>query len=76
MIVLMAGHRQTEALDGVGNEAGRPVMADSVERFDDRRQIVAAEVTHQPGQFFVGSAFDQLCNRALVADVIEEPLAP
>jgi hypothetical protein len=26
MIVLMAGHRQTEALDGVGNEAGRPVI--------------------------------------------------
>jgi hypothetical protein len=76
MIVLMAGHRQAIALDGVSNETGRPVVVDIVERFDDRRQIVAAEVTHQLRQFFVGSAFDQLCNRALVADVIEQPLAP
>ena len=72
----MAGHRQAIALDGVSNETGRPVVVDIVERFDDRRQIVAAEVTHQPGQLFVGSVFDQLGNRALVADVIEQAPAP
>jgi hypothetical protein len=76
MIVLVAGHREAEALDRVSNEAGRPIVVDTIERFEDRRQIVAAEVVHQPSQFFVGSSFDQFCNRTLVADVVEQALAP
>ena len=41
-----------------------------------RRQVVAAEVVHQPGQLVVGPRFDQLAHGALVADLVHQALAP
>ena len=76
VVVLVAGDRQAEALHRVGDEAGRPVVIDLVEGFDDRRQVVAAEVVHQPRQLVVGARLDQLCHRTLVADLVHQPLAP
>ena len=35
MIVLVAGERQSQALDGVSDETDRPVVIDAVERLDD-----------------------------------------
>ena len=77
MIVLVAGERQAEPLDGVGDEADRAIMrARLFESLDQRRQVVAAEIGHQPRQFFVAAAFDQPGNGALVADVVEQAFAP
>ena len=76
VVVLVAGDRQAEALDRVGDEAGRPVVIDLVEGFDDRRQVVAAEIVHQPRQLVVGALLDQLRHRALIADLVEQALAP
>ena len=76
VIVLVAGHRQAEALDRVADEAGRLVGLDAVEGFQHRRQIVAAEIVHQRGEFVVAALFDQLADVALVADLVVEPLAP
>ena len=76
VIVLVAGERQAEALDRVGDEADRPIVIDGVERRDDRRQIVAAEIVHQPRQLIVAALFDQPRHRALVADLVVEALAP
>ena len=50
MVVLVAGERQAEALDGVGDEADRPVVLDLAERLDQRRQVVAGEIGHQAAQ--------------------------
>ena len=77
MIVLVAGERQAEPFDGIGDEADRPIMrARLFEGLDQRRQVVAAEIGHQPRQFLVAAAFDQPGNRALIADVVEQALAP
>ncbi len=62
VVVLVAGDRQAEALHRVGDEAGRPVVVDLVERLDDRRQVVAAEIVHQPRQLVVGALLDQLAS--------------
>ena len=48
VIVLVAGERQAEALDRVGDEAVRPVVRDAVEGLEHGIQIVAAEIGHQP----------------------------
>ncbi len=49
MVVLVAGERQAEALDRVGDEAGRPVVGGRLlERLEQRRHVVAGEVGHQP----------------------------
>ena len=48
MVVLVAGKRQAETLDRVGDEAGRPVVAARrLEGVEQARQIVAAEIGHQ-----------------------------
>ena len=72
----MAGKRQAVALDRIGDEADRPIVIDGVERLDDRRQIVAAEIVHQPRQLIVAALFDQPRHRPLVADLVIETLAP
>ena len=76
MVVLVAGERQPEALDGVGDEADRPVVIDFVEGVDQRRQVVAGEVGHQAMKLVVRARFDQPRDRALIADLVVEALAP
>ncbi len=77
VIVLVAGERQTKALDRVGDEAdGTVVRARRLEGVEQHREIVAAEIAHQRGQFFVAAACDQRGHGALVADLVHQPLAP
>ena len=47
VVVLVAGERQAEALDRVGDEAVRPVVLDAVERLEHAVEVVAAEIGHQ-----------------------------
>src|SRR5712691_4798784 len=51
-------------------------MIDLAEGLDQRRQVVAGEVGHQPRQLLVGPRLDQPRDLALVADLVDEPLAP
>ncbi len=76
VIVLVPGERQAVALDRVSDEANRPVVIDAVEGLDDRGEIVAAEIVHQPRQFVVAARLDQSRHRALIADLVEQTLAP
>jgi len=46
------------------------VVVDPAEGVDDGRQVVAAEIVHQPRQLFVGARLDQSGHRALVADLV------
>ena len=50
MVVLVAGERQAETLDRVGDEAVRPVVLDAVERLAHALEVMAAEIGHQPGE--------------------------
>ena len=45
-------------------------MVDLVEGLEQRRQVVAAEIGHQPRQLVVGARLDQPRHRALVADLV------
>ena len=47
VIVLVAGERQPEALDRVGDEAVRPVVLDRLERLAHQIEIMAAEIGHE-----------------------------
>ena len=51
-------------------------MLDGAEGLRQRRQIVAAEIVHQPRQFVVGALLDQGCDRSLIADLVIQALAP
>jgi hypothetical protein len=65
------------ALDGVGDEADGAVMfLRRFEGFQQGRQIMTAEIAHQPRQLAVGTALDQLRDRPLVADIVMQALAP
>src|SRR5690606_22412871 len=58
-------------------EAHRTVMlARSLEGIEQRRQVVAAEIAHECCKFFVAAALDQTRDVALVANVVEQTLAP
>ncbi len=70
VVVLVAGHRQAEALHRVADEADRLVMLDAAEGLGQRRQVVAAEIVHQPRQFVVRALLDQCGDRALIADLV------
>src|SRR5437868_1102602 len=50
VVILVPGERQAIAFDRVGDEANRPVVIDRVESGNDRAQIMAAEIVHQPRQ--------------------------
>ncbi len=80
MVVLVAGERQTEALDGIGDEADRPVVRHAAEGFQQSRQVVAGEIGHQPRQLLVRARRDQprhVTRRIVVAaDLVVEALAP
>ncbi len=75
MIVLVALERQTDALDGVGDETNRPIMIDRLERSQHARHVVAAEIRHQRQQFIIAAFFDQFRHSPLIADVVEEMFA-
>ena len=53
VVVLVAGEGQAEAFYGVADEAGRLVVVGVVEGFEQRRQIMAAEIVHQRGELVV-----------------------
>ena len=77
VIVLVAGECEARALDGVADEAGRPVvLGGRIERLDQRRQVVPAEIAHQLRKLFVGALVEQLAHRPLIAEVVHQPLAP
>ena len=71
MIVLMAGKGQTKTLDGVGDEADRPIVVDVGEGVDQRRQVMPGEIGHESRQLLIGARLDQPRDRALIADLIE-----
>ena len=77
VVVLVTGEREARALDGVADEAGRPVvLRGGIERLDQRRQVVPAEIAHQPRELVVRSLVDQLRHRTLIAEIVHQPLAP
>ena len=77
MVVLMAGDWQPKPFDRVSDEADRPVMLPgSSESFQERFNIVPAEVPHQGCKFLVAAPLDQSRDISLIADVVQEPLAP
>src|SRR6185295_18351238 len=47
-----------------------------MERLDQRRQVVAGEVGHQAAKLLVAALLDQARHAVLLADVVEEALAP
>ena len=76
VIVLVAGERQAEALDGVSDEAVGHVGIDLAQRLQHRLHVVAGEVGHQVLQAVVVVAGEQRLHAGDVADVLGEPLAP
>ena len=77
MVVLVAGERQAEALDRIGEEADRPVVLPRLlEGIEQARQVVAAEIGHELRQLLVRALLDEPRHRPLVAEVVEETLAP
>ena len=75
VVVLVALHRQADALDGVGDEADRAIVIDRLEGLDHAGHVVSAEVGHQRQQFVVAAAVDQLRHLPLIADVVLQMLA-
>ena len=76
VVVLVAGERQAEALDGIGDEAVRPVVRDAVEGLEHGLQVVAAEVGHQPRQRDVVVLLEQRADAGELAEIALEMLAP
>src|SRR5438067_1512696 len=72
----MAGKWELEAFDGISDEADRPVMIDLAESLDQRRQIVTGKIGHQAVKLCIGPGLDQPRGRGLIADLVEEALAP
>ena len=69
VVVLVAGERQAVALDRVGDEAGRRVVRDAVERVEHRLEVVAAEVGHQRVQRGVVVLVEQRADPRVAAEV-------
>ena len=76
VVVLVAGERQAEALDGIGDEAVRPVVGDAVEGLEHGLQVVAAEVGHQPRERDVVMLLEQRADAGELAEIPLEMLAP
>ena len=76
MVVLVPGERQAEALDGVGDEDYRPIVVDRFEGGDEARQVMTAEVCHQPRELLVRALVEEARDGTLVAEVILQALAP
>ena len=76
VIVLVARERQGESLDRVGDEDRRPVVVDRLEGMQQIRQIMSAEIAHQGREFRVRATLEEAGHVALVAEIVQEPLAP
>jgi hypothetical protein len=76
VVVLVAGERQAEALDRVGEKAGRPVVIDGVKGREDRVEVVAGEVGHQPLQGRVVVVVEDRPDPGIAVEVALEMLAP
>ena len=76
MIVLVARERQPEALDGVGDEAVRPVVVHRLERLAHQIEIVAAEIGHEARELVVVVLGEQRADARQVAEVLLQTLAP
>ena len=50
VVILVAGERQAETLDRVGDEADRPIGGRILERVENRVEIVPTEIGHQTGE--------------------------
>ncbi len=77
MIVLVAGERQAEALDRVGDEAGRPVV------LEPPAKASSSDGRSWPPRLLISRAssssralVDQLRDIALIAELVEQALAP
>ena len=69
MVVLVPGERQAPALDGVGDEAVRPVVRRAVERLEQGLQVVPAEIGHQRGQRRVVMPVEQGADAGIAAEI-------
>ena len=76
VVVLVTGERQAVALDGVGDEGGGPVVLHGAEGVAHRRQVVPAEIGHQPPERVVVVLVEQGADAAGVAEVAQQLLAP
>ena len=76
MVVLVAGDRQPIALDGVGDQAGRPVVGERMEGVEHGRQVVTGEVGHQPGQRSVVTLGEERLDAGDAGEIVRQPLAP
>ena len=76
VIVLVARERQPEALDGVGDEAARPVVVDRLKRLAHQIQIVAAEIGHEARELVVIVPGEQRADARQMAEVVLQTLAP
>ena len=76
MIVLVAGERQSEAFDRVGDKAGRPVVGDGVEGVQHRCHIVAAEIGHQTLQGGVVVVVEDRADPGIAIEVALQMFAP
>jgi hypothetical protein len=76
MVVLVAGERQPEPFDGVGDEDRRAVVVDRLESLEDVRQVVAAEIGHEARELLVRAGLDEPRHRPLVAEIVEQAFSP
>ena len=77
VVVLVAGERQAEALDGVGDEACRPlVLRGLAEPRQHAVYVVPRQVRHEAGQRRVVVLVEQLADAGGVAQVPHQPRPP
>ncbi len=75
VVILVAGQRQAEALDRIGDEAHRTiVLARLVESIEQRLQVMAAEIGHEGGKLIIAAALYQLRYRPLIAKIVHHRL--
>ena len=73
---LWPAKRQAEALDRVGDKAGRPVVGDGVEGVEHRLHVVAGEIGHQPLQRVVVVLVEDRADAGIAVEVALQMLAP
>jgi len=59
VVVGVALARQAPALDGVGEQHGRPVRVNGTESVDEQAEVVPAQVAHRGGELGGGNAGEQ-----------------
>ena len=72
MVVLVAGQRQSVALDRVGDETGRQVVVDLVEGVEDGGHVVAGQVGHERVQRVVVEPVEERADPVHRAEVALE----